>query len=110
MELHLQGSVRDAPPTLQEDAYLIEHRIEIHYPIPHTATWPKRSTALLLGMRALLHNPALLHVVLETHSFLLLEWVCHAIIGTPCLQGRSIDITAILRHARQMAGDGVNAE
>jgi hypothetical protein len=57
-----------------------------------------------------LHIPALLHVVLETHSFLLLEWVCHAIIGTPCLQEQSIDITAILRHARQMAGDGVNAE
>ena len=38
LELDLEGAVGDAPPALQKGAYLIEHRIEVHCPIPHTAT------------------------------------------------------------------------
>ena len=41
---------------------------------------------------------------------LLVAWVCHATIGASCLQVRSIDITTTVRHARQTAVDGVNAD
>src|SRR5262245_34397520 len=60
-------------------------------------------------MRAMERNPALLHTLPEAHGLLLTAWVCHAITGAYCLQGWSIDITAILRHPRQTAVDRVNA-
>ena len=53
LELDLEGSVGDTPPALQERAYLIQHRIEIHHLIPRTATWPKRSAVLLPEMRVM---------------------------------------------------------